>query len=417
MSGRFSDHVEATMDFALTPEQEEFEREFNRYLDKHLTPELRAEGEKFMNMNKDTDPGVFGRGEYGGPKSKAFIRQMGADGWLGVGWPKEYGGQGRSLMEQHIFYETIWRRRAPFPVLTLHSVAPTLMKFGSEEQKKEFLPRILKGDLEVAIGYTEPDAGTDLASLKTMAVRDGDDYVINGNKVFTSIAHLADYLWLAARTDPDLKKKHKGITLFLIDIDTPGVSIDPIYTIGGHRVNAVYLKNARVPRSCIVGEENKGWQLIVAQLEHERFALVPSSPLARRIEEAVEWARATKVDGGLVIDQPGVREKLAGLLADADVLELLNYQVLDNMTKGKMMWAESSAVKVFGSELNIRTNNVLLEIMRSYGQLQRGDARAPAEGLVEQHYRDDLFFTFGGGTNEIQRDIIAMVGLGMPRSR
>jgi alkylation response protein AidB-like acyl-CoA dehydrogenase len=405
------------MDFALTPEQEQFGREFNEYLDKHLTPELRTEGKKFMNMNKDTDPGKFGRGEYGGPLSKAFIRQMGADGWLGVGWPKEYGGQGRSLMEQHIFYETIWARRAPFPVLTLHSVAPTIMKFGSEEQKKEFLSRILRGDLEVAIGYTEPDAGTDLAALKTTAVRDGDHYIINGNKVFTSIAHLADYLWLAVRTDPDPKKKHKGISLLFVDIDTPGISIDPIYTMGGHRVNSVYLKNVRVPVTCRIGEENKGWQLIVAQLEHERFALVPASPMAKRVEETVRWAKEAKVDGCLVIDHPGVREKLAELYADVEVMRLLNYQVLDNMTKNKMMWAESSAVKVFGSELMIRMNNVLLEIMGLYGQVQNGDPRAPAEGLVEQHYLDDPFFTFGGGTNEIQRDIIAMVGLGLPRSR
>lgn len=405
------------MNFSLTPEQEQFAKEFNEYLDRHLTPELRAEADKFMNMNKDTDPGVFGRGEYGGPLSKAFIRQMGADGWLGVGWPKEYGGQGRSLMEQYIFYETIWARRAPFPVLTLNSVAPTIMKFGSEEQKREFLPRILRGDLEVAIGYTEPDAGTDLASLKTAAVREGDHYVVNGNKVFTSIAHLADYLWLAVRTDPDPKKRHKGISLLLVDVDTPGISIEPIYTMGGHRVNAVYLKNVRVPVTCRIGEENQGWQIIVTQLEHERFSLVPASPMARRIEETIRWAKETVIDGTRVIDRPGVREKLADLLADVEVMRLLNYQVVERMSQGKMVWAESSAVKVFGSELMIRINNALLEIMGLYGQLQHGDPRAPADGLVEHQYRDDPFFTFGGGTNEIQRDIIAMVGLGLPKSR
>jgi len=405
------------MDFALTPEQEQFGRDFNAYLDEHLTPELRAESGKFMSMSKETDTGVFGRGEYGGPLSKAFIRQMGADGWLGVGWPKEYGGQGRSLIEQHIFYETIWARRAPFPVLTLHSVAPTIMKFGTEEQKKQFLPRILRGEMEVAIGYTEPDAGTDLASLKTTAVRDGDDYILNGNKVFTSIAHIADYIWLAVRTDPDANKKHKGISLLLIDVDTPGVSIDPIYTCGGHRVNAVYLKKARVPRTCLIGEENKGWQIIVSQLEQERLSLVPSTTMTTRIEETLQWAKITTVDGSLVIDQPGVREKIAALQADVDVMKLLNLQVVDNMTKGKGVWAESSAVKVFGTELMLQINTVLLEIMGLYGQVQRGDERAPAGGLVEHHYRDDLFFTFGGGTNEIQRDIIAMVGLGLPKSR
>jgi hypothetical protein len=405
------------MDFALTPEQEQFEREFNDYLDKHLTPELRAESSKFMNMNKDTDPGKFGRGEYGGPKSKAFIRQMGADGWLGVGWPKEYGGQGRSLMEQHIFYETIWARRAPFPVLTLNSVAPTIMQFGSAEQKKELLPRILRGELEVAIGYTEPDAGTDLASLKTSAVRDGDDYVINGNKVFTSIAHIADYLWLAARTDPDPEKKHKGVSLFIVSVDTPGISIEPIYTMGGHRTNSIYLKNARVPASCLVGEENGGWRLIVAQLERERFSLVPTSPMTVRIEGTIKWAKETRIDGRLVIDQPGVRERLAELLADTAILKLLNYQVIENIAKGKLVWAESSAVKVFGSELNIRINNTLLDITGLYGQLRRGDERAPLDGLVGIHFLDDLIFVFGGGANEIQRDIIATVGLGLPRSR
>jgi len=405
------------MDFSLTPEQEQFAREFNEYLDEHLTPELRAESEIFMNMNKETDPGTFRRGEYGGPLSKEFIRRLGADGWLGVGWPVEYGGQGRSIMEQHLFYEAIWAHRAPFPVLTLNAVGPTLMKHGTEEQKKEFLPRILKGELEVAIGYTEPDAGTDLASLKTSAVLEGDEYVINGQKIFTSIAHIADYFWIAVRTDPDPARKHKGLSIFFVDMDTPGIRIDPIYTLGGHRVNTVYMKNVRVPRSCLVGEENKGWSLIVAQLEHERFSLVPSSPMSKRIRETVKWAKENSIDGAPVIDRPGVRERLAGLLAEVEILKLLNFQVVDNMARGKMVWAESSAVKVFGSELNIRINHELLDIMGLSGQLQTGDERAPLNGLVESHFRDDLLFTFAGGANEIQRDIIAMVGLGLPKSR
>ena len=407
------------MDFALTPEQTAFAKEFNEYLDKHLTPEVQAESELFwyVNMTRETDPGEFGRGEYGGPKSKEFIRRMGADGWLGVGWPKEYGGQERSLMEQHILYEAIWARRAPFPALTINAVGPTIIEFGTEEQKEEFLPRMLKGDLEVAIGYTEPDAGTDLASLKTCATRDGDDYVINGQKMFTSLAHSADYIWLAARTDPDPKKRHKGLSMILVDVDTPGISIDPIYTLGGHRVNTIYLKDVRVPVTCLVGEENKGWKLLVAQLDHERFAMAPSSPLKSRIEEAIQWAKETRIDGAPVIDQPGVREKLAGLTADVEILRLLNYQVVENMTKGKMVWAESSAVKVFGSELSIRINNTLLDIMGLYGQLQHGDERAPLNGIVERHFREDLLLTFAGGANEIQRDIIAMVGLGLPKSR
>jgi alkylation response protein AidB-like acyl-CoA dehydrogenase len=291
------------------------------------------------------------------------------------------------------------------------------MKFGSAEQKQEYLPRILRGELEVAIGYTEPDAGTDLASLKTSAVRNGDEYVINGNKVFTSLAHIADYLWLATRTDPDPTKKHRGLSLFIVDVDTPGISIEPIYTIGGHRANAVYLKNVRVPASCLVGEENNGWQLIVGQLEHERFSLAPSSPMVGRIRGTIEWAKETRIDGRPVIDQPGVRERLAELLADTEVLRLLNYQLVDRMAKGKLVWAESSAVKVFGSELNIRINNTLLDIMGLYGQLRRGNEYAPLDGRVVTHFLDDLLFVFGGGANEIQRDIIASVGLGFPKSR
>ncbi len=405
------------MDFTLTPEQEQFSAEFRDYLDKHLTPEIRAESSIFLNMNKNNDPGVFGRGEYGGPKSKEFIRQLGADGWLGIGWPKEYGGQGRTPMEQHIFFEIIYGARAPFPVLTLNAVGPTLMQYGSQEQKDEFLPRILKGDLEICIGYTEPNAGTDLFSLTTTAVKDGDSYVINGQKVFTSIAHIADYLWLAARTDQDNAKKHKGISLFLIPIDTPGITITPIYTVGGHRTNAVYLDDVRVPKSCLIGEENTGTQCIVYQLDRERIALMASTPMFRRINMTIEWAKTTEINGKAVIERPEVRTKFAELLADVEVLKLFNYKVVDNMTKGKPVWAEASTVKVFGSELNIRINNALLEIMGPYGQIQAPDGWAPADGLVDEHFRDDLIFIFGGGANEVQRDIVSMVGLGMPRSR
>ncbi|MBM3132937.1 MAG: acyl-CoA dehydrogenase [Chloroflexi bacterium] len=405
------------MDFALTPDQQAFADEFRAYLTRHLTPEIREESLRFLNMSKKTDPGVFGRGEYGGPRSKEFIRRLGSDGWLGVGWPKEYGGQGRTPMEQHLFYEIIYAERAPFPVLTLNAVGPTIMKFGTDAQKKEFLPRILRGDMEVCIGYTEPEAGTDLFSLKTSAVRDGDSYVINGQKVFTSIAHLADYVWLAARTDPDASKKHKGISLFLIPMDAPGITIAPIYTLGGHRTNSVFFDSVRVHKDCLIGRENKGAECIVYQLDRERIALVPSLPVTRRIEKTMAWARKTVVNGIPVMEHPGVRSKFAGMIADVEVLKLLNYDVVQKMTKGLLVWAEASTVKVYGSELNLKISNMLLEIMGPYGQVQRSDRWAPAEGLVEEHFRDDLIFIFGGGTNEVQRDIIAMVGLGMPRSR
>lgn len=405
------------MDFRLTPEQEEFAKEFREYLKKHLTPEIRAEGLKYMNTNKNNDPGVHGRGEYGGPKSKEFIRQMGADGWLGVGWPKEFGGQGRSLVEQHLFFETLWGEGAPFPVLTLNSVGPTLMRFGTQEQKDFYLPPILKGESEIAICYTEPEAGSDLFSLKMTATRDGDEYVINGQKVFTSSGHTCDHIWLAARTDPDPSRRHKGISVFLFPIETPGITVAPIYTLLGYRVNALYFDNVRIPRTSLVGRENGGAEVINYQLEQERVSLVPYSPTLRRIEGTIEWAKKTTVNGMPVIDHPGVRAKLGELLAEVEAHKLLVYQVIDNMTKGLPVWAESSTVKVYGSELNIRVNNALMEMLGPYGLVQAPDPLAPAEGEVEMHCRDDVGQIFLGGAIEIQRDIIAMVGLGMPRSR
>jgi alkylation response protein AidB-like acyl-CoA dehydrogenase len=405
------------MDFDLTTEQIQFQKEFGEYLEKHLTPDIIEERNKTKNMNEFTDPGTFGRGEYGGPKSKEFIRKMGEDGWLGVGWPKEYGGQGRTAVEQHLFSETIMRCQAPFPILTLNTVGPGIMKFGTEEQKETFLPRILKGDLEICVGYTEPEAGTDLASLRTKAVKDGDHYIINGQKIFTSFAHIADYIWLATRTDPNAPKKHKGISMFLVDIDTPGISIDPIYKLSGDRVNSVFLEDVKVHKSCMVGEENKGWQVITGQLEHERIAMGPCLYVKDRIEKGIQWAKDTKIDGTPVIDRPGVREILAELLAETETLKLLNYQVVDKMEKGEMIWAESSAVKVFASDLYLKSGNALLEILGNYGQLQRGDKWAPLDGDIEEAYRMDFIFAIAGGVNEVQRDIIAMAGLGMPKSR
>ena len=389
------------MDFALTPEQETFGREFREYLKTAITPELTAEMEEQQ--------------EYGGPVSREFFRRLGADGWLGVGWPKEYGGQGRSPMEQYIFYEIAAYEEAPLPMLALNTVGPTIMKYGSDELKNLVLPRILRGEIEICIGYSEPDAGTDLASLKTTAVRDGDDYIINGQKSFTSCAHFADYIWLAARTDPDAKK-HRGISLFLVDIDSPGIEITPVYTVGGVRTNSTFYDNLRVPKSRLVGEENKAWKYMTAQLDLERIALCPYSPLIRRIEESVEWAKKTKMDGMPVIEQPGVKNRFCEMVADVEVLKLLNYQVAVQLTKGLPVYAEASTVKAYGSELYQRVNNEIMEIMGPYGQLELGSKWAPLGGAMPSYFRRDLVLIFGGGAIEVQKNIIAMAGLWMPRS-
>jgi alkylation response protein AidB-like acyl-CoA dehydrogenase len=345
-----------------------------------------------------------------------FIRQMGKDGWLGVGWPKEYGGQGRSPIEQHLFFEIAHYERAPLPVLPLNTVGPALMRFGSEEQKNEFLPRILRGEMEISIGYTESEAGTDLASLKTTAIRDGDYYIINGAKVFTSLAHTSDYIWLAARTDPKAIKKHHGISVFLIPMNTPGITIRPLYTMPGERNNYTFYDNVRVPKSCLVGEENKGWKYITTQLDFERIMLSPSSPMRRNIEDTIQWAKETKVDGTPVIEHQGVKTQFAELLMEVEVLKMLNYQVAWLITNGVVPYAEASMVKVFGSELYQRVNGTLLQIMGQYGQLQAQSKWAPLRGRVEKAFRSDIVFIFGGGAIEVQKNIIAMAGLGMPRS-
>ncbi len=391
------------MEFALTPEQEQFAKDFQNYLRTHMTPELIAELDKEIAYSES-------------PLCMEFIRQMGRDGWLGVGWPKEYGGQGRSPIEQHLFYEIAHYERAPLPVLPLNTVGPALMRFGSEEQKNEFLPRILRGEVEISIGYTEAEAGTDLASLKTTAVRDGDYYIINGAKVFTSLAHVSDYIWLAARTDPNAPKKHRGLSIFLIPTNTPGISMKPLYTMPGEQNNYTFYDDVRVHKSCLVGEENKGWQYLTTQLDFERIMLSPSSPMMRNIEDTIQWAKETKIDGAPVIDQPWVRRKFAELIMEVEVLKILNFQVAWLITKDIVPYAEASMVKVFGSELYQKVNASLLEIMGQFGQLQADSKWAVHKGRVEKSFRSDVVFIFGGGAIEVQRNIIAIAGLGMPRA-
>ncbi len=389
------------MEFALTPEQEQFVKDFQSYLKTHMTEELKADLDKEISYAES-------------PLCRKFIRQLGQDGWLGVGWPKEFGGQGRSPLEQHLFYEIAHYEGAPLPVLPLNTVGPALMRFGSEEQKKKFLPAILKGEMEISIGYTESDAGTDLASLKTSAVKDGDYYIINGAKVFTSLAHTSDYIWLAARTDPNAPKKHHAISVFLIPMNTQGITIKPLYTMPGERSNYTFYDNVRVHKSCLVGEENRGWSYITTQLDFERIMLSPSSPMKRNIEDTIEWAKETKIDGKPVIEHAGVKTTLAELIMEVEVLKMLNYQVAWLITNGVVPYAEASMVKVFGSQLYQKVNQTLLQIMGQYGQLKTQSKWAPLRGRVEKAFRSDIVFIFGGGALEVQKNIIAMAGLGMP---
>jgi len=388
------------MQIDLTDEQKALRAELRDYFARLMSPELESEVQS---------------GEGGGPLFRSALKQLGRDGWLGIGWPTEYGGQGRSPIEQYIFAEEAQRSGFPFPFLTISTVGPTIQEYGSEAQKRDLLPRVLRGEVLFAIGYSEADAGTDLASLKTRAVRDGDDWVINGQKLWTSLADHADYIWLAARTDPDAQK-HAGISIFIVPTNAPGYSCTPIHTIGSIRTNATYYDNVRVPSSALVGGEGMGWTLIVNQLNFERVSLMSAGLLERLFLETVSLARDTKLaDGRRVIDEPWVQTTLARVEAKVEILKLLNWRQAWNVTNGTFNYAEASTVKVFGSELYIEAYGLLIEVAGQAGYLRRGSPGHVVKGRLERMYRSMLILTFGGGTNEIQRDIIAVAGLGMPR--
>lgn len=392
------------MDFELTSEQKQLEKEIRAYLSAKVTTELEEELETHI--------------EGDGPLSRQLMRDLGADGWLGLGWPKQYGGRALSPIEQYIFTDlALGYYQLPIPILTIMSIGPTIMKVGTEEQKERFLPPILKGELTFGIGYTEPECGTDLFSLKTTAVRDGDDYIVNGQKTFTSMGHLCDHFWLAVRTDPDISKKHQGISILMVDAKSPGVTIEPIWVMGGFRVNHEFFDDVRVPRDCLIGEENRGFDYMIMQLAHERIALVPHSMSARLIKDVTQWAKVNRINGRPVIEQPWVQNRIREMEVDTEVLRLLNYRVAWLISQGIVPHVESSAIKVFGSEHIRRVSESCLRIMGPFGQLKTGSMRAPLGGKLERLVQMLVMLTFGGGTNEVMRDVIAMMGLGLPRTR
>jgi alkylation response protein AidB-like acyl-CoA dehydrogenase len=355
--------------------------------------------------------------EGGGPLYHAALQTLADRGWLGLGWPKEAGGQGRPPIEEFIFFDAVHRSGFPIPLLTLCTVGPTLVRYGTDAQKEALLPRILAGKLHFSIGYSEPSAGTDLASLKTRADRDGDDYIINGQKIWISLADHADYLWLACRTD-DAVAKHKGISIVMVPMDAEGVSRTPIQNLGDANISAIYLENVRVSVENRVGPEHGGWRMITSQLNHERVALMMVGPLARLSQEVRDWA--AKERGGeheRLLDHPWVRRNLALVEAKLEGLRLLNWRQAWKMGRDELGMEEASGLKVFGSEFYVEGYRLLLEILGVEGLVKRGSPAARLRGDLERHYRATLVMTFGGGVNEVQRDIIATVGLGLPRGQ
>jgi 3-oxocholest-4-en-26-oyl-CoA dehydrogenase alpha subunit len=389
------------MEIGYTEEQEALRSELRDYYSALLTPEVE---EQLANSH-----GI-------GPDMRRVVKQMAQDGWLGIGWPKEYGGQGRTPIEQFIFFDESMRSGAPVPMLTINTVGPTIMDFGTDEQKDFFLPKILAGDIHFCIGYTEPNAGTDLAALETRAVRDGEEYIINGSKMYTSLAGGADYIWLATRTDPEAKK-HKGISMIIVPMDTPGIKVVPMSLLGNHNINYTFFEDVRVPAANLVGGENNGWTLITNQLNHERVTLCSPGIVERALGDTRAWAQNTKLaDGRRVIDQEWVQVHLARIHAKVEFLKLINWKVAWTATQGTLDVADASTNKVFGTEFYMEAFRLMMEVVGQAGYLTRGSPEAVLAGRLEMYARSMVILTFGGGTNEIQRDLIAIFGLGLPRS-
>ena len=373
-----------------------------------LRKELRA---YFAGLLPEDERRRVGEEGVGGDRFREVVSMLGRDGWLGVGWPQEYGGQGRSIEEQYVFFDEVQRAGLPFPFVTVNTVGPTLMEYGTEEQKRAYLPGILNGDIVFAIGYTEPDAGTDLASLKTKAVRDGDELVIDGQKIFTSGANTADHVWLAARTDPEAPK-HKGISIVIVPTDAAGFSWSPIQAVGGMVVTATYYSGIRVPVSNVVGEIDGGWRLITAQLNHERIGLAAlGGRMIQLWEQVLAWAKDTGV-----IERPWVQQELARTHAKLEAMRLMNWKMTAAVAEGTLTGATAGAAKTYGTETHIDVQRTLTQILGAGGRIRPESPGAVLAGQVEQLSRQGIVNTFGGGVNDILRDMVATQGLGLPRS-
>ena len=390
------------MHLAYTDTEEQLRAELRRYYDALLDDATRRE---------------LRHAEGIGPVTRRIVERMGADGWLGIGWPTEYGGQGRGPVDQFIFFDESMRAGAPVPMLTINSVAPTIMHFGSDEQKRRFLPPILRGEIHFCIGYSEPGAGTDLASLRTKAVRDGDSYVITGQKMWTSLASDADYCWLAARTGAE-DSRHRGISIFIAPMDSPGIQRTPLHLLSSHDICSVYWDDVRIPAENLVAGENEGWNLIVNQLNHERVTLCSPGMAEHMLHETIDWTRSTELpDGRRMADQEWVQINLAKAYAGFEFLRLANWKVAWAATRGELPVADASTIKVFGTEHYLESFRLLMEVLGERAYLTEDAPGALLASRLEQMYRSLLILTFGGGTNELQRDLIAAFGLGMPMAK
>jgi alkylation response protein AidB-like acyl-CoA dehydrogenase len=395
------------MDFRFTEEEVAFKAEVHQWLKQEI-PQRWTE----------LDPGIWEETEESWSISRQFQRKLGQKGWLAPAYPKEYGGLELSHMKRLMLAEELAYNRAPISVeveITVNWVAPTIILFGDERQKKEYGTRVAKGEIIFCIGYSEPNAGSDLAALQTRAVKVGDEYIINGQKIWCSYAHLADYCWLAVRTDPNVSK-HKGISMFIVDMKTPGITVRPLINIlNHHSFNEVFFDDVRIPRDNLVGQENNGWYQLVIALDLERSSIGTAAAQQRIIEELVRYAKETRRNGKPIANDPLLRNQLAEMAVENEILRMMCYRIAWMYTKGIHPSYESSMTMVFSSELMRRLANVGMHIMGHYGELDRDSKWAPLNARIMRMYLSSISIGVGGGSNEIQRNIIAMRGLGLPR--
>jgi len=389
-----------------TEEGRKFRQEVRDFLDKELTPDVLQERDRQRDRPYETSP-----------KLREFYRKLGAKGWTAPQaprWPKEYGGQERSKVEMRILAEELSARGVRESSEYGGIQGPIIMRHGSEWMKREFLPKIARGEISFSLGYTEPNAGTDLASLEMRAVRDGDDYVINGQKVYSTGAHFSTHHWLAARTDPTAPK-HRGISLFIVDLSSPGITIRPLWTMAGERTNEVFYDNVRIPSKNRVGEENQGWSYIREALSVERLGMPGLVSARSLVDELIEYAKETKRHGKPLAEDAVVRQSLAQLAIETSIRRLFGYRTGWLMSKGIIPEVEAAISKVWGNELDQRIGNIGTQILGLYGQLEPDSKWAPLRGSIEHLYLFAVHLSYGGGSHELMRSLIATRGMGLPR--
>jgi alkylation response protein AidB-like acyl-CoA dehydrogenase len=390
------------VDFDLTPEEKAFEAEVEAFLEENASPEVMDESPEQLSQTVDS------------PEKRAFMKKLSERGWLGMSWPKEYGGRELSGIYDFILTEALSRYGAPQPGKGVGIVGKTLIRRASEKLKAEFLPQIIRGEIEFAIGYSEPQAGSDAASMQLRATKVEGGWKLDGQKSWTTSAHFADWYWVGARTDPD--RKHRGITLFLIPMDHPGFTIQPTWTIGDERTNEVFFDGVFVPDDYVVGELNAGFTYIAEALDLERFAMMPVGPLEKKVEALIDWARETLRDAKAVKDDPVVRSRVARAVTELEVARMLQRRVISAALRDRVPTIEASEYKLYMNECGKRVANTALDLMGAEGALRAGEEQAPLGGRFERSYRYTVVDTVGGGTSEIQKNIIASRGLGLPRS-